>query len=133
MRILIVEDDPLTALVIQQTVMDLGFEPVMAFSIAEAIAWLTGAGVHAAVLDIGLPDGQSFAIARALKSERLPFVFATGQFFDKEGGFADVEIVEKPFDRARLKVAIHRLFKASQPSSRTTHPWTSEAANSVAS
>ena len=109
MRILVVEDEPLTAHVIQAVIGDCGHQAIAVHSLADATATILSTVVHGAILDVNLPDGASYAIARALRSQSIPFFFATGQFMGDHVGFHDVPVVQKPFDRAALFAAIIRL------------------------
>jgi DNA-binding response OmpR family regulator len=78
-RILIVDDEPLIAMLVEAWVVDMGHEPVgPAHSLGEAQA-LMGSGVDAAVVDLTLGAESGRPIAEALAAKGSPFVYATGQ------------------------------------------------------
>ncbi|MGJ3648717.1 response regulator [Sphingomonas sp. GlSt437] len=78
-RILIVEDEPLIAMMIEDFLVELGHQHVgTADTVAEALAYV-GSGVDAAILDVNLRGGEkSWPIADALSDAGRPFLFASG-------------------------------------------------------
>lgn len=78
-RILIVDDEPLIAMLVEAWVVDMGHEPVgPAHSLGEAQA-LMGSDIDAAVVDLTLGHESGRPIAEALAAKGAPFVYATGQ------------------------------------------------------
>ncbi len=79
-RILIVEDEPLIAMMLEDFLQILGKDLAgNADNIADALALVAGGGVDAAILDVNLRGGEkSFIVADALAAQGVPFVFATG-------------------------------------------------------
>jgi CheY-like chemotaxis protein len=79
-RILIVEDEPLIAMMLEDFLEVLGKQLAgQADTVADALALIDGGGIDAAILDVNLRGGeQSWAIADALAARNVPFVFATG-------------------------------------------------------
>jgi len=98
MRILILEDDPLIALDLQDTVEDEGHEVVATCaSIAAARARLAEP-IDFALLDVDVTDGKSFDIAAALLCRGIPFAFVSGSRRDElPAHLASAAFVEKPF------------------------------------
>jgi DNA-binding response OmpR family regulator len=77
--ILIVEDDPLIALGLCQTISDdLGIDPVVANSVATAERELRSRAVAFALLDVNLRGETSYDLARRLRDAGIPFVFTSG-------------------------------------------------------
>lgn len=99
-RILIVEDEPVIAEMLQEWVCELGCEPVGPAATNEAALALLGDGpLTGAILDIGLAGDDSYEIASRLCDAGVPFVFATGHGSESvEPQFRDVELLQKPFD-----------------------------------
>lgn len=63
----------------------------------------SGGAIDGAILDIGLQDLESYAMADALLATRIPFVFLTGRTRDElPPRFARVPHLLKPFNGARL-------------------------------
>lgn len=78
-RVLIVEDDPLIALDVEQTLQAAGFEVCgVASSEAEALEMAARLHPELAIVDISLNPGDGRAVARALNGSTA-VLFATGQ------------------------------------------------------
>ncbi|MGH6614099.1 response regulator [Sphingomonas sp.] len=95
-NILIVEDEPLIALMLEDFLDVLGKKLAgSADNIADALKLIDAGGIDAAILDVNLRGGEkSFPIADALARNNIPFVFASG-------GLAE-SISEQHRDRATL-------------------------------
>jgi CheY-like chemotaxis protein len=79
-RILIVEDEPLIAMMLEDFLDVLGKQLAgQADTVADALSLIDRGGIDAAILDVNLRGGeQSWPIADALAARNVPFVFATG-------------------------------------------------------
>ena len=79
-RILLVEDEPLIAMMLEDFLDALGkMHAGTADCVAPALALIEAGGIDAAILDVNLRGGeQSWPIADALAARGVPFVFATG-------------------------------------------------------
>ena len=79
-RILIVEDEPLIAMMLEDFLDALGKDLAgQADNVADALMLVDGGNVDAAILDVNLRGGEkSWVIADALAARNIPFVFATG-------------------------------------------------------
>ncbi|MEG3144052.1 response regulator [Sphingomonas sp. RT2P30] len=79
-RILLVEDEPLIAMMLEDFLEVLEKTPAgTADTVAAALALVAAGGIDAAILDVNLRGGeQSWPIADALAAQGIPFVFATG-------------------------------------------------------
>ena len=80
MRILIVEDEPLLAMLLEEIVDDLGHEPIgAAATVAQALALLDKASVDCALLDFSLGGtNTSIPVAERLALDRVPFTYLSG-------------------------------------------------------
>ena len=99
-RILIVEDEPLIAMMLEDFVDLLGKSVAgTADSVATAMKAIEEGGVEAAILDLNLRGGEkSTPVAAALSERGIPFVFATGGSDDSvDAGFRDRPCLQKPF------------------------------------
>jgi CheY-like chemotaxis protein len=84
--VLIVEDDPIIALGLEDTILGFGVKTVRsASSVARALEMIAGQAPDFALLDVGLVREKSFAIAAQLEALRVPFAFVTG--YDADGAF----------------------------------------------
>ena len=79
-RILIVEDEPLIAMMLEDFLDVLGKELAgTADSVASALPLVQAGGIDAAILDVNLRGGEkSWPIADALAAAGVPFLLATG-------------------------------------------------------
>ena len=99
-RILIVEDEPLIAMMLEDIVEILGKSVAgSADSVATALQAIEKGGVEAAILDLNLRGGEkSTPVAAALSERGIPFVFATGGSDDSvDASFRDRPCLHKPF------------------------------------
>jgi CheY-like chemotaxis protein len=77
--VLIVEDDPIIALDFEDTILGFGVKRVRsAASVARALEMIADCAPDFALLDVGLVNEKSFAIAERLDALKIPFVFVTG-------------------------------------------------------
>ena len=109
-RILIVEDEPMIAMMVEDFLTELGWDVVgLAGSLDSALAMARDADFDAAVLDVNLNGQDSFAAADILGRRKIPFVFATGYGFEAIANrFGDVPVLTKPFHRDDLDRALCR-------------------------
>jgi CheY-like chemotaxis protein len=104
-RILVADDEPLIAMIIEDWLMELKFETLGPVgTVREALALLETTLPDAAILDVRLADGYSYAIAEQLRAKGIPFVFASGQdASDFDARFKDVPRLAKPFDLEQVR------------------------------
>lgn len=117
-RCLVLDDEFLIALDIQQIFEAAGAaEVVCAANAADALTALDDGGrFDFAVLDVNL-DGNprsSLTVAAALAERKIPFVFLTGMRAAdvRSPQFANVPVVEKPYETPRLMDAVLRALTA---------------------
>ncbi len=120
LRILVVEDSPLTADAIQDVLETSGCEVVgPVYNVADALEVIVRTALNGAVLDINLGGELSFPIAAALIEQGIPFVFLTG--YDDlvvPAQYRSMRRLEKPTDMRQLAEIVTSSF--GQPS-RLTH------------
>ncbi len=114
-RVLLVEDETLVAMMIQECLVEFGYQVVGPICTAsEAAAKAKDGHFEAAVLDINLGDGTVYPIADILTARGVPFVFVTGYDADSvETRFRKTPILQKPIEREMLKRAFVVAAKAS--------------------
>ena len=77
--VLVVEDDPIIALDLEETISGFGVQAVRtAASVTRALDLIEERVPDFALLDIGLVREKSFAIAERLEALEIPFAFVTG-------------------------------------------------------
>jgi CheY-like chemotaxis protein len=124
LRILIVEDEALVSMLIEDTVVDLGYEvAAVASRLQEACELAQSKELEFAILDVNLDGKPSYPVAEILSERGVPFVFATGygaRGLDRR--FSGVPTLAKPFmgaDLDKLIAAMQekaRVFSDSVPS-----------------
>ncbi len=109
MRILVVEDEPLLAMLLEESLADLGHEMVgVAATVAQADAILDSHAIDAAFLDFSLADdATSIPVAERLRREGTPFYYVSGYDSIAPDGAAPVApLLSKPFSMNALKDAL---------------------------
>ncbi len=113
---LLVEDEPLVAMVAEESLRCIGYEPVLASSGASAIDVVRrGLQPVMAMIDIGLPDMRGDDLAPRLRDLRphLPVMIVSGyaesDLRARFQGDEAVAIVTKPYTEADLVRAIRSL------------------------
>jgi two-component sensor histidine kinase/ActR/RegA family two-component response regulator len=115
-RILVVEDEAITALAIAQTLEQAGFTVLgPAARVAEAIDLLRVSVPDAAVLDLNLFGSPVDPVVEALSVWGVPFLFCTGyQDMNHAGGITnDAPVLSKPVAAGTLVGALTKLMDDS--------------------
>lgn len=107
-HLLVVEDDAVISLDLQAHLVESGATAVQASTSAEALDLIQSSRFDAAILDVHLKDGNSYAIADALRSQATPFVFLSGYLTIREG-YTDIPFLAKPYAAATVTDAIATL------------------------
>jgi CheY-like chemotaxis protein len=77
--VLVVEDDPIIAMDLEDTILGFGVKTVrVAANVSRALAHIAERAPDFALLDIGLLHEKSFAVAERLEALSIPFAFVTG-------------------------------------------------------
>jgi DNA-binding response OmpR family regulator len=108
LRVLVVEDEALVAMLIEDMLIELGYEVVgPAMRLEAALQMARDETFDVAVLDVNLANEQSFPVARLLRDRGIPFVFATGYGLRGVGEhFLEIMTLQKPFESHQLAEAI---------------------------
>ena len=109
-RILVVEDEPIVAMDICQTLSEAGFEVIgPANSVAQALALIAKLGCDAAVLDINLGPETSEPVAQELIRRGTPFVATSGYSREQQSALMrTVPLLEKPVKSEMLIAELNR-------------------------
>lgn len=110
-RVLIVEDEMLVAMLIEDMLVELGFEVVgPAMRLQRALQIAREESFDVAVLDVNLANERSFPVADVLRKRGIPFLFASG--YGSSGlndDFSSAVTLQKPFEQHQLQQAISRV------------------------
>ena len=116
LRLLIVEDEALVAMMIHDVIRDAGAEVIgPAANIDAAMAALKTHRVDGAILDVNLAGQRVDSVADALRERKIPFLFLTG--YGRSGigeRFPTAAVVTKPFDDANLLETVGRVIVNSK-------------------
>lgn len=114
LRLLVVEDEALVAMLVEDMLTDLGCVVVgVAGSVAKGLAVVGSEEVSfdGAVLDVNLGGEKVFPVADALAARGVPFVFATGYgAAGVAGRYAKAPVIAKPFGLPDLEAALAATF-----------------------
>lgn len=110
-RILVVEDEMLIALIIEETLQDLGCVVVGPVGRLDAALQLaTDEVLDAAVLDVSVRGGKVYPVAEQLLARGIPFLLASGYGeWALPEAFRDRPRLTKPFTPERLEEQVRSL------------------------
>lgn len=110
LRVLIVEDEMLPAMLLEAVVVDAGHTARKAARLRRAIELASEELFDAAVLDVNLAGEQVFPLAALLRKQHVPFLFATGY---GEAGvppeYRDCIVLQKPYSAGAFNNALRAL------------------------
>lgn len=110
-RILIVEDEPLTAFDNEVMLTDLGYDVVATLdNFEQATVLLDREDVDLVLSDVRLSGKHSgLDLARAAKERGIPVLFSTGHEIPDEGKTVAVGCITKPYTERQLKNALEAI------------------------
>lgn len=109
MRILVVEDEPLLAMLLEASLSDLGHDvAASAATVEQALITLGKDRFDAALLDFSLGHQTTSApVARRLREQGTPFYYLSGHVSLQEADLTpDAPLLNKPVDLQELKAAL---------------------------
>jgi CheY-like chemotaxis protein len=111
-KILVVEDEGLVAMMLEQGLIDCGYDVVgPAPDTKKALSLLAAQAIDAAVLDVNLGNERVDPVAEALAAASIPFIFCTG-YTDPSAlppGFRDRTMLHKPYRIQEVNDALIQL------------------------
>lgn len=115
-RVLVVEDEPLIAMLLEDMLSDLSVEAALtADSVPAALdAVATLEKLDGAILDMNLRGKPVDPVADALAAKGIPFVFASGYGAGggSDGRHKSAPVLAKPFRKEALEEALLSVFAA---------------------
>ena len=113
LRVLIIEDESLVAMLIEDMLIDLGYEiAAVAAKVEQALDYARDLEVDLALLDLNLSGQRTDEVARVLAGRGVPFVFATGYgAAGVDARWESAPVLQKPFQIEDLSRAIARALR----------------------
>jgi CheY-like chemotaxis protein len=94
--VLIVEDEPLVALLVEEMLLELGVSNTNTVTtLPEAIKYASDKAPSFAILDINLHGKETYAVADILRQRAIPFAFASGAHVGID--YFNIPTLQKPF------------------------------------
>ncbi|MCF2514042.1 response regulator [Sphingomonas sp. G124] len=114
--ILIVEDEPLIAMMLEDFILSLGHEVSGSCdSVGAALREIENGECDLAILDVNLKGESVWPVATALRKKGTPFVLASGGHVDPPPAeFANVPMIEKPYTIDRVTPIIEAVLASSE-------------------
>lgn len=107
LRVLVVEDEPLVAMLAEEMLSDLGHQAAsVVHGINEALAELDSSSFDLALLDVSLSGTYSFPVADRAAERGIPVLFVTGYGSDHMDRLAGQSVLQKPYTSGDLERAI---------------------------
>ena len=108
--ILVVEDEPVVALEVHQALRDAGAKVIAAGYVESGLYTAEHPNLSAAVVDLGLGDGNGTTVCRRLRHLGVPFVVHTGYpAMLTTGEWPDVPVIKKPARGEQIVAAVASL------------------------
>jgi CheY-like chemotaxis protein len=112
-RILVVEDELLIGMLLEDMLVDLGYEvAATASSFDDALQLAREGEFDGAILDVNVNGQEIFPVADVLAGRQIPFLFATG--YGERGlppAFQERPTLQKPFQQEALEAKLASLFR----------------------
>lgn len=97
-RVLLIEDEPLIAMLYEDIVLESSYEIIETLMCnAEAIAFINRERPDIVIVDYNLSDGPCLPVVRKLHELDIPFIVATGYGDDRDPELGSCRWLVKPF------------------------------------
>ena len=116
MRVLVVEDEPLLAMLLEESLVELGHEiAASAATVEQALSALEAGPVEFGILDYSLgQDMTALPVARRLRERGIPFMYLSGHAsLDEGGAVPPAPLLTKPFTLDQLDATIRGMALAA--------------------
>ena len=109
-RIMVVEDDPVVAMLVEDMVRDMGHEVLINLTLDQAMFEIEAGEIDAVLLDMHLRGEDGRPILLELLARKIPFLVLSGSDQSAlKSEFPQIRIVAKPFNKVALEDAVREL------------------------
>ena len=116
LRVLVVEDEAMVALLLEEMIAELGYQVVGPVArLGKAVEIASTEMIDAAILDINVDGKEVYPVAETLAARHIPFAFVSG--YGKEGlrsSYRASPTLGKPFRRQDLQKLFEKMGRAKQ-------------------
>ncbi len=115
-RILVVDDEPMVAIMLEDALNESGYQVVGPVENLRSAVHLAGSErIDAAIVDINIDGQASDDVADRLMSRGIPFLFVSGYARTTGLRYSDVPLLRKPFSVEDLQTALDTLLTNHTP------------------
>ena len=109
-RVLVVEDDPVVAMVMEDTLQAMGLEVLVDLNLVDALNDVEASPFDAAMIDVGLRGENAWPVMVALQKRKIPFVVMSGgDLTALAEEFPQVRMINKPVPVEMLRQIVRDL------------------------
>lgn len=103
-RVLVVEDDPVVAMVVEDTLRDMGLDALVNLNLVDALAELDASEFDAALIDMGLRGDNGRPVVLELIERGIPLTVMSGSDQSAlKAEFPQIRTILKPLNMKALK------------------------------
>jgi CheY-like chemotaxis protein len=106
LKVLVVEDEPLVAILVEEVMDQAGAQATIARDVPQALKALEAARFDAAVVDFNLRGQPSWPVTDALATQGIPYILATGNADMGDARLQAAPMVAKPYSATQLVKAL---------------------------
>ena len=109
-RVLVVEDDPVVAMVMEDALQAMGLEVLVDLNLVDALNEVEASPFDAAMIDVGLRGENAWPVMVALQKRKIPFVVMSGgDLTALAEEFPQVRMINKPVSVEMLRQIVRDL------------------------
>ena len=109
-RVLVVEDDPVVAMVMEDALQAMGLEVLVDINLVDALNEVEASQFDAAMIDVGLRGENAWPVMVALQKRKIPFVVMSGgDLTALAEEFPQVRMINKPVSVEMLRQIVRDL------------------------
>ena len=109
-RVLVVEDDPVVAMLVEDIVRDMGHDVLINLTLEHAMFEIEEGEIDAVLLDMQLRGEDARPILLHLLERKMPFLVLSGSDQSAlKGEFPGLRFLAKPFGKSELEAAVSAL------------------------